>query len=376
VTTYDSARSPYQTADWYGLAGWTARIRHLGPRDPVWLLERDGAAHYFHDPIELITGRLEDRFTHDIDVQAVRRATEGRKILLTISPYGYRGGLSDPGVIPEMLAYAEREGAALVVSHYLFDDYDDAWLAALTAAGGLKLVMGADAVLDVEWGSLAEYRRWLGSSRRSQRHGPGVPDEANLVWETREDPGLPPGDVIDLLARSAARFDPAAPPPDTLLREAAQGKTLPRTLLTVAEPGRPPRSAAVVLRSPDGSPDGSPGGALYAKFFGSRRPRADYIPLAYPRLIGYAIERGFRRIEYGGASHHAKLLRGARLRPAWGVLFVLDEALRRVVIPAARLVGARKLGYFSALARTWQVASLPVHPAFEGGPGFSCGGDR
>jgi hypothetical protein len=377
-----AGRSPYQSPQWYRAAGWLPRTRLLTAGRaavPVWLLDRAGREHYFHDPIRLITGEREKPFLDGAQslVEQALRCTSQATVLVTMSPYGYRGGALATGAGPDdlraladrLLEYAAQVGASMVASHYLFDDDDGPWLAALAAAGGLRVLVGADAQLDIAWDSMADYWRWLPSSRRSLRHGRNVPDD-ELVWQVREEPGLPAthAAVPDLLAGASASFDSEAPAPQSLLRTVAYGQALPRTVLSVAEPGRRPRSAAVVLRGPQ---------SLYAKFFGSAAPRADYLPLAYPRLIGYAIDRRFRRIEYGGGSHHAKLLRGARLRPGWGVLFVLDHRLRGSVESLARRVSFRKLAYFAALARDWQVRSLPVHPAFAaGGAGSSRGGDR
>lgn len=374
-----ATRSPLQAPQWYDAAGWGGRTRVLsGPTGravvPVWLLERPGGPHYFHDPIEILSGNRERTFTADVPelAQGLRAATERSSVLVTVSPYGYRGGALTAteaatdelgGLADRLLAHATASDASMVFAHYLFDEDDAAWLRALTDAGGIPLLVGADAVLDVAWEDMDGYYRWLGRSRRSQRHGRNVPDQRNLSWAEREEPGLTAahGDVVSLLHATSARFDPCAPVPESMLRAIVEG-ALPRTLLTVAEPGRAARGAAVVLRHAN---------TLYAKFFGSTVPREDYFPLAYARLIRYAMERGFRRIEYGGGSHQAKLLRGAWLRPAWGVLFVLDNALRGRVESFARTISARKRAYFARLARDWQVGSLPLHPAFLDQSSFS-----
>ncbi|MFB6392438.1 hypothetical protein [Polymorphospora lycopeni] len=377
-------RPPYQSPQWYTAAGWLPRTRLLtaGPAAvPVWTLHRDRGPHYFHDPVELVTGRREEPFLRDDRelAAAVRRATADASVLLTMSPYGYRGGAlggrhASPADLAELVArmldHARAAGASIVASHYLFDEDDDAWLTALTEAGGLRLVTGADAVLDVAWPDLAGYWHWLGQSRRSLRRGRNIPD-GRLDWEVTEAAGLPEPQrgIPELLRGYATRFDPVAPAPAALFQELADGYTLPRTVLSVREPGRPARSAAVVLRRAD---------TLYAKFFGSGDPRADYLPLAYPRLISYAIDRGFRRIEYGGGSHQAKLMRGARLRPCWGVLFVLDQRLRADIEALAVRVSTRKQAYFADLVQSWQVATLPVNPAFAGSGlhGSSPGGSQ
>ncbi len=383
-TRLSAARSPLQSPAWYDAAGWGGRVRLLtGPAGraavPAWTVERADRPHYFHDPIEILSGERERTFTADVPelTEGVRRATGRASVLVTVSPYGYRGGAftGDPssaagadagemaGLVGRLLEHAAGTGASMLFAHYLFDEDDAAFIRALTDAGGIRLLAGADAVLDVEWDDMDGYHRALGSSRRSLRQGRNIPDLRNLHWAEREDKGLTAEhrDVVPLLHATSAGFDPRAPVPEDMVRAIAEG-ALPRTLLTVAQPGRPARSAALVLRRAD---------TLYAKFFGSAAPREDYFPLAYARLIRYAIEHGYRRIEYGGGSHQAKLLRGARLRPAWGVLFVLDPALRGRVESFARTISARKRAHFAGLARQWQVDSLPVHPAFSDQPALS-----
>ena len=134
-------------------------------------------------------------------------------------------------------------------------------------------------------------------------------DHDTLNYEvTIDDPGAYAAGVRDAWAAVAATAE--APAADAA---AAEGRELPRLLLGCGVPGRPMRSALAVLKGD---------GELYPKFFGTSAPRRDFIPLVFNRLVDYAIRNGWRRINYGGGSHHAKLLRGCTLTLGWGVLML------------------------------------------------------
>jgi hypothetical protein len=322
--------------------------------------------HYFHSPRSMFTGTREEPLFESADPSAREalgraRAADWGTAAVTVSPYGYRGGprtganvshSAFGSLADELLAFARERGASHVLSHYLIEEENDAWIRALAERGGSPVVMGADAVLDIRWGHMDEYHAWLGTSRRSL-HGRAARGEPDIEWSTRSEPGLAQRQlaVPELLERHAAQFDPVGHPPARLLRAVAGGESFPRILLTAAEHGAAPRSALAAIDY---------NGALYPKFFGAAKPRTDYFPLVYTHLIAYAIANGRSRIEYGGGSHRAKLFRGARLRPLLGVLFVLDSRLRDRVLPLVGLLSAAKLEHFSALAERWHIDHLPL----------------
>lgn len=338
-------RSPVQAPEWYAAAGWAGRTEILSSGSasvPVW--HAGPGEHPFHDPIALL-------------MPGAPPPPGYRNALVTISPYGYRGGAD--GISPDELAdlavrLVERGRevkASLVMSHYLYAEEDGGWLSALAGAGGLPFVLGADAVLGVQWHSLADYYRWLGPSRRSQRTEARALADRGLLW-ARHDTAVPPAGrehLVGLLTAHARRFDRHRPPPRSLFGALVDGSTLPRLLLTVGPAGRPARSVLAVLRSGD---------RLHAKFFGTAAPRTDYFPLVYPALLSHAIELGARQIAYGGGSHQAKLLRGCRLRLGYAVLFVLDQRLRDRIEHAAIELGHRRCAEFMSLAQRFQHSSL------------------
>lgn len=355
------AAVPYQTRGWYAAAGLLDRVTVLETGTgsgavtlPAWRVEED--AHYYHVPRNLLCGHREEPFLGPVDPAELRALSWG-PALVTVSPYGYHGGPAygtgrEPGAFAEladrMLGLAAEWDVSVVLSHYLFEDRDMAWIEALAQRGGVPLVLGADCGMDLVWSSVGEYLAGFGSSRRSVRKAHARLRRSTLDWTMHRAPGAGPGQgaAVRLFADYTARFDHTNPPPRSLLQAVADGRAIDRVLLSVAEPGGEARSIMAALIQD---------GVLYPKFFGTVQPRTDYFDLAYGRLIEYALAGGYRRIEFGGGTHQAKLLRGARLRYALGVLFVRDPALRGPALTAARQISSAKLRHFSELAARWQV---------------------
>lgn len=357
------AHTPYQDPEWYRAAGMLDEVTLLsagsGPGTavlPVWRVDED--AHYYHVPRNMLCGQREEAFLAAGPVDAARlRERPWGPALVTVSPYGYHGGpvcgpTPDPGALArladELLDLADEQNVACVLSHFLFEDRDSAWIEALAERGGTPIVLGADCGMDISWPSVRAYLDTFGPGRRSVRRAHARLHRGDLDWTIQRGPGPGPGQdaATELFGEFVARFDETHPPPGGLLRAVADGSAIERILISVAERGRPARSIMAVLAR---------GGVLYPKFFGTLHPRTDYFSLAYCWLIDYAITRGWRRIEFGGGTHQAKLLRGARLRYALGVLFVNDPALRAPALAAARQLSGAKLGHFGALAATWQL---------------------
>jgi hypothetical protein len=366
------AHTPYQDAEWYRAAGVLDKVTLLSAGSgsgtaflPVWRVNED--AHYYHVPRNMLCGHREEAYlaAGPVDAASVRERPWGHA-LVTVSPYGYHGGpvcgpSPDPGALAsladQMLNLADEQNVSCVLSHFLFEDPDSAWIEALAERGGTPIVLGADCGMDVNWPSVRAYLDTFGPGRRSVRRAHVRMHRSNVGWTIQRGPGPGPGQdrAAELFGQFVVRFDEVDPPPDGLLQAVADGSGIERILVSVAEPGQPARSIMAVLAR---------GGVLYPKFFGTLQPRTDYFSLAYCWLIEYAITQGWRRIEFGGGTHQAKLLRGARLRYALGVLFVNDDALRAPALAAARALSDAKLGHFDALATTWQLDHrAPVPPA-------------
>jgi predicted N-acyltransferase len=62
---------------------------------------------------------------------------------------------------------------------------------------------------------------------------------------------------------------------------------------------------------------------VYARSAGFNYPATrrafEYFNLAYYETIRFAIQHGYQRLDFGMATYRAKLARGARLEPLWGV---------------------------------------------------------
>jgi hypothetical protein len=373
LASWDEAsrsRSPYQSPDWHAACGWMGRTSLLEQGQPpsavaAWVANPDG--HYYHHPLPLLLGHRETPFVSaPPEVVALARSILDQDALVTVSPFGYRGGAlaaSPGGDHPDSLArladrlldHARQTGIGLVLSHYLFDEDDSDWIDALCALPeAIPIVMGADSVLDIRWDTMREYRRWLGKSRRGAC--PPVRDDG-MVWQVTQaaDNAGRADEVARLLHAHAARFDPRGSPPLALFDELLQAPDPSRLLFTASLPAGPVRSALLILRKRD---------VLYPKFFGTTEPRADYFQLTYTRLIDYAITNGYRRIEYGGGTHHAKVLRGARLRFALGVLWTSDPDHFACLQEVTHEISSSKLAHYGALARRWQIPDLPLDPRY------------
>lgn len=355
------ARTPFQTREWYSAAGFADRAHLItagGAGVPVWT-DAD-PDHYYHSPRQILTGHLERAFLGSS--WPGRIGTVGERwgqVTTTVSPYGYRGGAFAPegaaldGLAVELIRYARHQGAGLVMSHYLFDGEDDEWLRALRSAGAEPLVLGAQCVLDVEWASAAEYYAELGGSRRSirqryaqwQRNGYTV--RVRPVDEPCDDRET--DQVVRLFAEHARRHGDSSPPLG-LYRTLATGTGgVARLLVTVSE-GATLRSALAVLVWGD---------TLFPKCFGSDHPQVDYLPLVYDEVVALAVTGRYRRVDYGGGAHQAKLFRGATLRYALGAL-VADPAspFGAALLAHAKDLSTRKLTHFRDLAIRWHRGHL------------------
>ncbi|MGI8666651.1 MAG: peptidogalycan biosysnthesis protein, partial [Jatrophihabitans sp.] len=262
----------------------------------------------------------------------------------------------------QLLELAERHDVGCVLSHYLFEDRDAAWIDALVARGGVPLVLGADCHLELSWTSTEDYLAGFGSSRRAVRRAHAGMHRSGLARLARRAAGTGPGEraAAALFGEYTATFDPQHGPPASLLGAVAEGRELDRVLFSVADNGGDARSVMAALVHGD---------VLYPKFFGTSRPRRDYFALAYCQLIEYAIAEGYRRIEFGGGTHQAKLFRGGRLRFALGVLFVRDRALRGAALAAGHQLSAAKISHFQTLAERWQIDHrAPPAPAIFSRP--------
>ena len=372
------ARSVYQDAAWYRAAPAPGRLRLVAAHDgagrlrallPLFIIARSG--HYYHSPREVLCGHRELALMEATSqpTRGLRRAAECEWLpaLISVSPYGYRGGViaggdrDDPRLHTALARAADelcrREGVRVAAHYYLNEDDDRVWLDALAARGARQTIVGADCNLDVRWSSLGEYFRDLGprgrrlraKHRRLQRTATRAMSLAPAPDQTT--PGDARGGAITELFASAARRHGDCDPPRALYERALRSWPGARLLLTAEAAGGVPRSALLVFQK---------GGKFYPKFYGADGARDDYFFLTYTRLLELAIAGGTRRIEYGGGSHQAKLLRGARLRWLFASLQVYDRQLSDRLDEFLPYYETAKYSYFTQLALRFHVDHAPA----------------
>ena len=349
--------TPFHSAAWER-AAWSgdASARVSVTAGPLWITAaiRSAPCHYYHHPASLIGGDREAEFVGELDRQRWL-SLDWSAVMTVVTPFGYRGGpawrdLELDGarsLAAALVDEATRRGCSCVLSHYLFDGENAAWIRALKELGGEVLTLGAHSQLELWFGKIAEYHSWLGCSRRTVK--------SPRSWTCRDAEVAcidgPLDDEVavhltELVCRRLARFD-AYGPPRELIEGLITGRLLRRTMLWAVEPGVLPRS--VLISIPWGR-------TLFAKYFASSREKGDYIPLVFNHQIAHALGAGFERIDLGGAAHQTKLFRGARLRLGRGVLLPLTRELR-AAMPLARRASAHKEKHFLALRERWEKAA-------------------
>jgi predicted N-acyltransferase len=371
------ARSAFQDLDWYRSAPSIGSLRFFVAREdgrlrailPMYLLDAPG--HYYHTPRELFCGFRERALLGRAAgaEAAFERAAAARwfPALVSISPYGYRGGLiaepaTAPAVVDAIVASIRdlcvREDVALVAYHYLNQDDDEQLLEALASRGARSVVAGADCNLDLCWSSLDAYFDDLGGRRRRVRAEYRAAMRRPARWRRRELDGKGvttdvAEELLRLFAATALRHGDATPA-ERLHPKLLQCADGGRFVLT-GENGARVRSALLVLAK---------AGVWYPKLFGSD-VRDDYFFLTFSGLVAEAIGRGVRRIEFGGGSHRAKLLRGARLRWLYAALDVVDEQLAAALREFLPIYASAKTAHFAELSRRYDVDhAVPVPSSF------------
>lgn len=172
---------------------------------------------------------------------------------------------------------------------------------------------GANSVLDVPWSSMDEYVRAMG------RHGGNIRREMRTFAEqgyTIVDGRL--SDWIDVAADLFSRLERRYGHEASAEDEAAELRTLAscaddHSHVIAIRDGAEVIGAALVFVWE---------GVVYTRSAGfnyaATKRAFEYFNLIY-EMIRFAIERGYRRLDMGMATYRAKLARGARLEPLWGV---------------------------------------------------------
>ena len=370
-------RSAFQRRSWYENAPGRGEPRLFVAEEagravlalPMFLI--DGPGHYYDSPAELLTGAgeremLAGQGLDDAPLTAAR-AAEWYPAMISMSPYGYRGGLLSTGAVPPsgiaefvrfVLGHCSASGVRVVSFHYLVEHEDALFRDVLVAAGGTPAMLGASCHLDLRWASAEDYLSWLGPSRRSiggdyrkADREPGVTWSALPQWQPS---AAQRATVRDLFLDTMARHGDTGPPL-TLVDNCAGGR-VDNSVFFLSETERI-RGAVLALAE---------GGVLHPKFFGTRAPRRDYLPLGYWHTLRYALANGFDRVDFGGGATRVKLWRGADLYWDTGVFFFADD-LRDRAVRAAELMSGANTTFFTELCRRWhRTHAAPPPPSFVG----------
>lgn len=370
-----SIRSVFQELAWYQSIPAVYQPRFVvafRDNSPIALLPFfifHGPDLYYHTPYSLLTGFRERAIFEAIGISPhiLEQAdtVPWYPAAVAMTPYGYKGGIitNEYGEEFELVAHAilivldeicRHEGIQMLAHFYLNQRDDSAWIAALAHHGAHVTVVGADCNMDVRWNSIDAYfqsltpsrARTLRAERRKSLSNPEV------TWRvisnmTPLDPTLLEA-TAQLFAQTALKhLDPA--PPLELYKNILF--SWPGTwYLLIGETSMGTLRSAVLAFAKNAT--------LYPKFTGSANVRNDYFFLVYSFLLELAISQGITRIEFGGGSHQAKLLRGASPRWLFMATQTYNPLLKAYLDDLLPLYEKAKTTYFSQLANRYQV----VHP--------------
>ncbi|HEY3608100.1 MAG TPA: GNAT family N-acetyltransferase [Pseudonocardiaceae bacterium] len=174
-------------------------------------------------------------------------------------------------------------------------------------------IAGANAVLDVPWSSMDEYvnamGRRSGNIRREMRT---FGEQGYTIAEGRL------SDWIDVAADLFSRLERRYGHESSAADEAAELRTLAACaddhghVLAIRDGAEVIGAALVFVWE----------GVVYTRSagfnYGATKRAFEYFNLIY-EMIRFAIEHGYRRLDMGMATYRAKLARGARLEPLWGM---------------------------------------------------------
>jgi uncharacterized protein len=176
-------------------------------------------------------------------------------------------------------------------------------------------IAGANSVIEVTWGSFEDYVASRGHQARKIRRQ--VATFRGCGYELATGPLSawiqPAAELFAQLERKYGHDDSAETEARELRTLAASADRFSHMLML--RRGGTVIGAVLLLLAED---------TVYARTAGFDYDRIgdgfEYFNLAYYEPIRYAIEHGYRRIDYGMATYRAKLVRGGRVEPLWGIL--------------------------------------------------------
>ncbi|MGX7678155.1 GNAT family N-acetyltransferase [Jatrophihabitans sp. DSM 45814] len=173
---------------------------------------------------------------------------------------------------------------------------------------------GANSVLDLHWSSMDEYVEAMGHQSRNIRREMRIFAQQGYAID-----GGRLSDWIDVAAHLFAQLEQRYGHTATAAAEAVELRILAEcaddhSQILAVRDGKE-IIGTVLLFMWDGVVYGRSAGFNYA----ATKRAFEYFNLAYYETIRFAIEHGYRRLEFGMATYRAKLARGARLEPLWGI---------------------------------------------------------
>lgn len=357
-TEIASGRSVFQQKYWFNAVPHPGKLTLIGAWFqnklavilPVFIVEKPG--HYYHNPPDILEQHKENWYP----------------CAVTVSPFGYRGGIicKHPEEIPsdvydmiinEARLFFRTRNVRMAAFYYLNKNDDGIWMEALHSAGIGTHVVGADCNLELKWDSMDDFFQSLGAHRKSRVRAEFRKLSAGSQWKKRTKWEKNDVGVIDAVAElfASTQRKHHHETDGNWHRSFLQELSEDRFLLTVESEGNI-RSALLVFRK---------GNVLCPKFYGDKNVKGDYFLLCYYLLIQEAIQSGVKRIEFGGGSHKAKLLRGASLRPLYMGIEVFDQKLAGMLESYLPLYEKAKKDYFSVIRDRYGVPAREYDLSYE-----------
>lgn len=366
-----AGRSVFQELAWYQSIPTTYQPRLIvvfRDHHPVALLPffiLNGPDLYYHTPQYVLSGFRERELFASMGLPLTlfeeTHAVPWYPAAVAMAPYGYRGGLvtneqgegfeeAADAIILALHEVCRKEGLRMLAHFYLNEHDDKAWMTALARHGTRITLVGADCNMEVTWASMNAYFRSLSPSRartlRAERRKALA--DTGITWrvitnQTRSNP-----DVLEtaaqLFAQTALKhLDPN--PSLELYRHILSSWPGCWYLFSGETHHGTVRSAVLAFAK---------NATLYPKFVGWVQAQNDYFFLVYSLLLEEAIKQGMRRIEFGGGSHQAKLLRGASLRRLSMGIQVYDPLLETYLDNLVPAYEKAKAAYFAQLVLRYQ----------------------
>ncbi|MDP5277120.1 peptidogalycan biosysnthesis protein [Chengkuizengella axinellae] len=359
-------RSVFQAWEWYQSSNSIGELEIIVIKKntipiavlPIYILKDKG--YYYHNPKDIFCGERERKLFNN---QLFRRF---EKILdkewfpcaVTVSPYGYRGGLIhstklNDDVYEKIIEVIDnvciKHKVKLISHYYLNEDDDDKWIKKLYIHDYNVINTGADCNIDITWRSMDEYYSYLGSRGRKMRSfSKNMKKKADVRWEIIDQFDFSPNNkrkmdsIIQLFIKTSLKYNDVSPS-FHFFQNLFKNESLEKLIMIGVNTSGIIQSSLFCFVKES---------IFYPKFFGSLTSD-DYFYLGGPWLIETAIRKKFKRIEMGGGSHQAKLQRGGKLRLLYSAVKVYDFDDEFLLNTYLKQYHMTKLNYFCNMAEKY-----------------------